>query len=207
MRTALWLIPVLAAAAVSPEAAAQDADARKLSAFEACARIADDEDRHRCLDEALRTTGMVDEQAAEERARANYGRSEAAIERARRQDDAREQALASDEAVRRDPATASAAPARPAPATPTAQPAAQPAAAPGDRARDSLQTSIAAARLIGNHTIQVTTEDAGTWISTERQRFRRRPADGDAFEIIPAALGGYRCRLERSTIFACRRLD
>lgn len=189
MHTVLWLLPVLAAAAVASEAAAQDADTRRdLSAFEACARIADDEDRHRCLDEALRTTGMIDEQTAEERTRVNYGRSEATVERERRQDNAREQELASDHTDQRGPA-----PARPAPAS--------------DRAREPLQTSIAAARIIGNHTLQVTTEDAGTWISTERQRFRRRPANGDAFEIIPAALGSYRCRLERSTIFACRRLD
>ena len=78
---------------------------------------------------------------------------------------------------------------------------------PSHSAREALQTTIASARLIGGHTLEIATADAGLWASTSRQDFRKAPRTGAAMEIIPGALGGYRCRLERTTLFPCRRLD
>jgi len=169
-----------------------------LDAFAACGRIAEDAARHACLDAALRASGMLEGQAP---------------------------AAPASEAVPTAPpaATPSAlqpgsASLPPAPAPAIQARAAPPPPPPSRRQREEREpdrepdrepylTSIVTARLIGNHTLEIATPDAGRWVSTERETFRRAPDEGDAMEILPAALGGYRCRLERSTIFPCRRVD
>ena len=217
---ALVMLAALAGiGATSAPTAAQDGAARHdLARFEACAAILDDEARHRCLDDALRATGMIDPAEAEARRRANFGRSRDAVAEEAQRDATRapgtppagqaEPALAARPSAPSGGADSATPPVAAAPAPPSSPPApAQASARPATGDSASLQTRIAASRLIGRHTIQIATTDAGVWESTERRTFRRTPAAGDALEIIPAALGGYRCRLERTTIFPCHRLD
>jgi hypothetical protein len=189
------LLAVLAATlggvALAP-ASAQSPDGT--AAFEACGRIADDAARHACLDEALRAAGMLEEEAPAA-APAPADSRGAPVAEAPSAAEADQPRLA------------------PTPAAP-ARTAAAPPPPPSRRDREEREpdrqpylTSIVTARLIGNHTLEIATPDAGRWVSTERQTFRRAPDGGDPMEILPAALGGYRCRLERSTIFPCRRVE
>lgn len=178
---------MLAAALPGVAVAQQPSEGEQLAAFKACAAVADEAERHRCLDEALRNTDVLEQRAQADpqvpetpeapgiapasppqqaQDRADFGRSQAAIDRERAQ-------------------------ANPSP----------------EKERQPLQTTVSAARLLGNQTLLVATADAGNWTSTERQRFRRTPEPGDSFEIVPGALGGFRCRLERTTLYACRRMD
>jgi hypothetical protein len=191
MRGALLLGAVLASAGLAPGARAQEQGGT--AAFEACGRIAEDAARHACLDEALRAAGMLDEAAPG---------AEPPAERAAPPVAETPRAPAAE-----GPSLA------PPPAPPVRTAAAPPPPPPGltreerEPEREPYLTSIVTARLIGNHTLEIATPDAGRWVSTERQTFRRTPDRGDALEIVPAALGGYRCRLERSTLFACRRVE
>ncbi|BBC71148.1 conserved hypothetical protein [Altererythrobacter sp. B11] len=174
------VLSAMPGAAPAQEASAQDA----LAPFAACAKIAGDRERHRCLDAALRSTGIIDEKQAEARRQENFGRTPAQVE-------ARSESAVPPAPVAPDPSrTAAAEPTR------TADPERQP-----------LQATVASARLIGRDRMVVRTAEAGEWASVERETFRRTPRAGDPFEIIPGSLGGYRCRIERTTLFACRRID
>lgn len=195
MRRLKLLCSALFALAASAPLAAQEAGGESdLAAFEACARIADAGERHVCLDEALRAAGMLD---AEAPAQAVDGRAPASQSPPAAPAGLRRADLASPPA---EPVGTDVAP-------PPPPPPARRERASSEPHREPYHTSIVAARLIGSHTLQVTTNDAGSWVSTERQSFRRTPEPGDSFEIVPAALGGYRCRLERTTIYPCRRVE
>lgn len=190
MRPAL-LFTAIALSALPRPAPAQEATSNPdaLAPFAACAKIAADRERHRCLDAALRSTGIINEKEEQARRQENFGRTPAQVEAA--------QAEAPREISAPPPAGA-------------LQPAVAAAKEPARRSepgRESLQATVASARLIGRDRIVVRTAEAGDWASVERETFRRTPQAGDPFEIIPGSLGGYRCRIERTTLFACRRID
>jgi len=177
--------------------AAQEPERNELAIFQACAAITDDRERHRCLDEALRMTGMINAEQVEANRRENFGRNAAAQT---------QESRAATASSAKSPAAPSPAPEDHPEATPAKQ--ARPKhSASSDPRRQPLQTTIASARLIGAHTLEISTADAGVWASIERENFRKPPRNRAEMEIIPGALGGFRCRLERTTLFACRRLD
>ena len=101
---------------------------------------------------------------------------------------------------RRDPP-----PPPPQPSVQAVELAPDPSAAP--RELDRLATTVADAGFVSNRKLLVITAEGAVWRQTEGEPVRVLPRAGEAFEISRAALGGYRCKLGRSTLYRCERIE
>lgn len=112
----------------------------------------------------------------------------------------REAAPRASEAIRGEAAVA--APAAPAAAVPPRQSA--PVRTTQREQADEVVTTIAGVRSIGFNKFLVTAADGSVWEQTDAEPFADEPRKGDSFTARRAALGGYRCRFEGSTLYRCR---
>jgi hypothetical protein len=138
----------------------------------ACARLGPAAERHACVDDVLRATGLLDRDREIAEQRENFGEQ------------------------RRDPPRA--------PPLPPAQATVLPAA---PRELERLATTVADAGFVSNRKLLVITAEGAVWRQTEGEPVRVLPRAGEAFEIGRSALGGYRCRLGRSTLYRCERIE
>jgi hypothetical protein len=142
----------------------------------ACARLGSAPERHACVDNVLRATGLLDRGREVAEQRESFG------------------------GQRRDPP-----PSPPPLPVQTVRPEAAPPVAPGEIER--LATTVADAGFVGNRKLLVITAEGAVWRQTEGEPIRVQPRAGEAFEISRAALGGYRCKLGRSTLYRCERIE
>lgn len=98
---------------------------------------------------------------------------------------------------RRDPPSPSPVQVAPSPAPPPEPPA----------ELERLTTTVADAGFVSNRKLLVITAEGAVWRQTEGEPIRVLPKSGDVFEISRTALGGYRCRLGRSTLYRCERIE
>ena len=71
----------------------------------------------------------------------------------------------------------------------------------------ALKTKVSTAGLVGNRLLLVSTEAGSAWQQTQSEVFHTLPQAGDDFEIERTALGGYRCKFQRSSVYRCRRVN
>ena len=91
------------------------------------------------------------------------------------------------------------------PATPRNLAAAPPAAPePAGDLAEALTTTITSVQTVGYQRLRVTTAAGSVWEQTQAEALRTPPRVGDTFHVEPAALGSYRCRVERSSLYRCR---
>ncbi|BAK67855.1 hypothetical protein SLG_31800 [Sphingobium sp. SYK-6] len=158
-----------------------------------CARQTGAPARHACIDQVLRGSGLLDSEREMNEARQSFGQQRRS------------------EAVPVPPPAAPAAPAMPAPAQRAEAAPAAPTPAPAPAAPPAplraLQTEVASARLAADRKLVITTREGAVWRQTETIELRASPRAGDSFEIEEAALGGHRCKLGRSRIFRCERVN
>jgi hypothetical protein len=69
---------------------------------------------------------------------------------------------------------------------------------------EALTTTITSVQTVGYQRLRVTTAAGGVWEQTQAEALRTPPRVGDTFHIEPAALGSYRCRVERSSLYRCK---
>jgi hypothetical protein len=162
-----------------------DASAANWNQVAQCAKQSGAKARHACLDQLLRDKGLIDSAKETAEARDAFGKSS-------RADTSPTQAPPPAPPM---PTTAKAAPPRPAPT------------APQETKISALQTTIARSRLGGDRKLLVTTAEGAIWQQTETLDLRVFPQKGDAFEIEEAALGSHRCKLGRSKVFRCHRVN
>lgn len=91
--------------------------------------------------------------------------------------------------------------ARPAPTVARAEERAE------EEGQDELLTTIRSVRLVGYNSLQVTTAEGSVWTQTQNKTFNSQPKVGEAFSVIRAALGSYRCRFASSSRYRCERVD
>ncbi len=153
---------------------------RNWSAITECGAISDDQRRLGCVDDVLRQAGI---------ARGNPAAG-----------DARQGATGAAPAPNQ-----AAQAALPSPATPRGVAAAGPAAPePARDVAQALTTTITSVQTVGYQRLRVTTAEGGVWEQTQAEALRTPPRVGDTFHIEPAALGSYRCRVERSSLYRCK---
>ena len=154
---------------------------RNWSAITDCAAAPSAEQRHQCMDDVLRRTGLLSDARVAEEARRDFGRD------------------------------APSRPAPPPPPAPVSASASAPASASTPEASavetDRLVTTIASVGTTGYRRLRVTTAEGSVWEQTEAKSFNSSPKVGDTFEVEHAALGSYRCRFARSSRYRCQRAD
>ncbi|MBB5987170.1 hypothetical protein [Sphingobium lignivorans] len=192
MRIAISIgLAVLALPAAAGHAQPAGDAAANWEAVVQCARQTGAPARHACIDQVLRGSGVLDSEREMNEARQSFGQQ------------------GRSEAAPVPPPTAPAVPAMPAPAqraeAAPAAPAPAPAAPPPPLR--ALQTEVASARLAADRKLVITTREGAVWRQTETIELRASPRAGDSFEIEEAALGGHRCKLGRSRIFRCERVN
>lgn len=77
----------------------------------------------------------------------------------------------------------------------------------GPAQAQTLKTRVHTARLVGSRLLLVSTEAGSAWQQSQSEVFHALPQPGDGFEIERTALGGYRCKFQRSSVYRCRRVN
>jgi len=172
----------LLAPAPAQSQAGQGEPERHWAAITRCAAIDRAEERHACMDEVIRSAGLLSEARVAQAARQEFGNENRAETRS----------------------------APPPAAAPVAVIAASPAAAPAPARSgeiDELATTVVSAQLRGDRRLVVTTAEGSVWEQTQSETFRGPPKAGSRFSIERTSLGGFRCSFERSSHYRCRRID
>ena len=171
-----------------------------------CAAIGSAEQRHACLDDALRRAGVLSAEREAQARRDSFGR-EVEPKSARSAASAPPPVAPPTASPTAPPTAAPAAP----PGAPEARPGSPTASAAPPRPQpaepDRLRTTVRSANLAGNRMLLVVTAEGAAWTQTESAEFHVLPRPGDAFEIQRGRLGGYRCTFGQSSVYRCRRLD
>jgi len=193
---ALTTTAALALVAASPaQAQTTSADSANWQAVVACAASTGTAERHACIDQVLRTAGVLDPARETAQQRADFGRTP-------RSEVPAPQPITAPPVAATPPAPS---PVAQAPATPAAE---APTAAPAVPQRiDHITTTVAAARLGGNGRLLVATAEATVWRQVDGETFRIAPAAGTPFEVGRGALGSYICTVGRGNSFRCTRVD
>ncbi|KPL66943.1 hypothetical protein SZ64_01840 [Erythrobacter sp. SG61-1L] len=71
---------------------------------------------------------------------------------------------------------------------------------------DEVKGQVAFAKLVGKGRLLVVTSEGAVWRQTSAETIRIVPEAGVEFTAMKAAMGGYRCKLGRTT-YRCERLD
>lgn len=71
----------------------------------------------------------------------------------------------------------------------------------------SVEATVAFARLVRRKLLLIVTDGGAVWRQTSNEHNRRPPKVGSSFQVSQTTLGGYRCRIGRSTVYRCERLD
>lgn len=161
----------------------------------ACVASAGTAERHACIDQVLRTAGVLDPVRETAQQRADFGRPQ------------RSEAPASPAVVAPVAAAPVAAPPAAASASQAQAPETVPAIPAVPERIDRIATTIAAARLGGNGKLLVATAEATVWRQVDGETFRIAPAAGTPFAVGRGALGSYICTVGRGNSFRCTRVD
>lgn len=73
--------------------------------------------------------------------------------------------------------------------------------------QDELLTTIRSVRTVGYRSLQITTAEGSVWEQTQTKTFNSQPKVGEAFSVVRASLGSYRCRFASSSRYRCQRVD
>lgn len=186
-------LALVAAGPAQAQAQPGSADSANWQAVVACVASTGTAERHACIDQVLRTAGVLDPVRETAQQRADFGRTPRS------------------EVPAPQPITAppvAATPPAPAPVAQAPAAAATPATTPAVPQRiDRITTTIAAARLGGNGRLLVATAEATVWRQVDGETFRIAPAAGTPFEVGRGALGSYICTVGRGNSFRCTRVD
>lgn len=181
-------LALLAAGPAQAQAQSGSTDGANWQAVVACVASTGTAERHACIDQVLRTAGVLDPVRETAQQRADFGRTQRS------------------EVPAPQPITAPPVAATPPATAPVAQAPAAPASAVPQRI-DRITTTIAAARLGGNGRLLVATAEATVWRQVDGETFRIAPAAGTPFEVARGALGSYICTVGRGNSFRCTRVD
>ncbi|OYX60409.1 MAG: hypothetical protein B7Y88_15680 [Sphingomonadales bacterium 32-64-17] len=71
---------------------------------------------------------------------------------------------------------------------------------------EEVRSQVAFAKLVGKGSLLVVTAEGAVWRQTSSETIRSVPDGGTEFAAMKASMGGYRCKVGRTT-YRCERLD